>query len=160
MDIKKVFLLFAVILVCVQAQAEDLPMVSLADSDQIAYPTRDAAAVAALKPLILAQGDVEYGGAIYQCGDYFYVSGAVTQNRPHGVDYNIGRYKECSIVGIYHTHPSRDDRSEHFSPRDQKTGELLKATPYIGVVASGTIRKWEGANVVVTIITLPLSASR
>lgn len=105
------------------------------------YPTKDAAAVAALSGL-LARGDtVEYGGVIYECFGQYFVSVPVTQNLPHDLDYEAQNYNDCRIAATYHTHPTLSWTAEYFSKQDLKTLKALKATGYIGVIASGKIRK-------------------
>lgn len=144
-----------------KARAADLLPVAQLSADLEAHKSMDAAATAALGALIRQGHTVEYGGAIYRCGELFAASGPVTQNLPHDLTYQIARYKECELVGTYHIHPTRHPRSEVFSKNDKRTLEQLNLVGYIGVVYNGKIRKREGLKEsLVTIVAIPLQASR
>lgn len=144
-----------------KARAADLLPVAQLSADLEAHKTMDDAAVAALGALIRQGHTVEYGGAIYRCGELFAASAPVTQNLPHDLTYQIARYKECELVGTYHIHPTRHPRSEVFSKNDKRTLEQLNLTGYIGVVYNGKIRKRQGLQEsLVTIVAIPLQASR
>lgn len=108
------------------------------------FPTVDAAAVEALRPLLSGGGCREVAGLILQHGDVYTVTEPVA-GRDDTFKIHVKLTAGDKLAGIYHTHPrcNADKLSALFSPPDVAQAQALRVPSYIGVKTDGTIRRFD-----------------
>jgi hypothetical protein len=136
---------FAVSLICATAAHAEIPL-SVVDPAQPAFPTAEAAAIAALSQSAQLSLTVEYAGAIYSLNGAYHFTVPVTTGSTRDVEgYRIAISHRARLVALYHTHPRdlTNDQSEYFSSADIETAKQMHVASFVGVLKSRTVVEWE-----------------
>lgn len=122
----------------------------LAQAGQPAYPTMDAAAVAAVNTCFAISQRTELAGVLYQWhGEWHYTAPVGNGYASEVGGTEVIRLPAGSVIaGDYHTHPaslSGEDLSQFFSSADVAAYRATHWTGYVGVWKTGEVLRWRGS---------------
>lgn len=123
------------------AAAPDLPLSAVTETQP--YATMDEAAVAALRAAMPLSERFENGGFILLRDGAYYYSDPVSNRRTGHIAFRAAVPAGASMAAVYHTHPDDGDASKLFSGDDVREAKALGVPSYIGVMADGTVRRYE-----------------
>lgn len=106
----------------------------------LGFPTLNAAAVAALAAALAISARHEYGGVLLACEGGYFATAPVTTYQERRVDFKAEFPLECTLEGVYHTHPGPALEAARFPMTDIVQARILSVPSYIVVAADGTVR--------------------
>lgn len=108
-----------------------------------AYPTQEAAAIAAVNACIDRSTAFEYAGGIYQDhGQFFYTVPYSSGSERDVETFKLRVPKSARLVALYHTHPMTGlpgDNSEFISDADISTANNMGIASYVGILKTHKI---------------------
>lgn len=112
------------------------------------YPTRDAAATAALAFVYNLLPAYESGGVILQMRDGSFTVGSPRTDFAGDhvvIDEDPQSYTDGTIVATYHVHPCLPTTHfvEKFSPSDLRLARIARHAAYMGDICTGAVHVWE-----------------
>jgi hypothetical protein len=108
-----------------------------------AFPTLNAAAVAALAAALSVSARYEYGGVLVACGGRHFATTPVTTYQEQRVEFTAEFPLDCTLAGLYHTHTGSGMDAAHFPATDIEQAHALGVPSYIVVAGEGTIHVYD-----------------
>ncbi len=134
--------------------ADEVPIAGQ-DPDANWDPSLDTSAIYALRRLD-PKSATESAGVIYQNADGKYAGSIpVSQNLRDAFALRAQIPKGFKMAGIYHTHPSDDQDSQYFSPKDVQIAEQLKIPSYVLFQHDGSIRSYTPGKTATRRVSMP-----
>lgn len=122
---------------------DDIPVARLPAPDARGYADLRTAAVAVLRQAVtVSEGKVEYGGAIYQCGQGFFPTEPVSSQEERALHLRMEMPNICHLAGLYHVHPPLEG-SSRFSEDDCKSARRYKVPSFVAMMLDGKVRVFD-----------------